>query len=228
MKTWTELAAATLPEILAWAETQPWARAMAACQQDAGWHAEGDVWTHTRMVCAELEKLDAWPNLDPTARLKLLLTALFHDSGKPATTAAIGVTAALRTLGAKRVVFMTKLDNAVRVYEGAYLTSAGFDIVGGRGAGADNAIAHTMPPEFWYDATMACRDDHADAYFITCTNVRAMGAIERLEKNLGRPVVTSNQALLWHALRTAGVRDPIDGLGTLLKIEDSKYVQAAA
>jgi putative nucleotidyltransferase with HDIG domain len=87
MKTWTEIAAATHPQILAWAETQPWARAMAACQQDAGWHAEGDVWTHTRMVCAELEKLEAWPQLDPTARLKLLLTALFHDSGKPATTA---------------------------------------------------------------------------------------------------------------------------------------------
>lgn len=87
MKTWTEFTAATIPQILAWAESQPWARAMAACQQDAGWHAEGDVWTHTGMVCAELEKLDEWPGLDRLAQLKLLLTALFHDSGKPATTA---------------------------------------------------------------------------------------------------------------------------------------------
>lgn len=59
---------------------------MAACQQDAQWHAEGDVWTHTRMVCAELERLADWPSLDRPAQLKLLFTALFHDAGKPATT----------------------------------------------------------------------------------------------------------------------------------------------
>ena len=51
---WDELRKASLDEILAWAEDQPWARAMAACGQDAGWHAEGDVWTHTRMVCDQL------------------------------------------------------------------------------------------------------------------------------------------------------------------------------
>jgi putative nucleotidyltransferase with HDIG domain len=103
MKTWTEIAAATIPQILAWAESQPWARAMAACQQDAGWHAEGDVWTHTRMVCAELEKLDEWPALDAAARLKLLLTGLFHDSGKPATTAFDPETGRTRSLNHSRV-----------------------------------------------------------------------------------------------------------------------------
>src|SRR5262249_15538051 len=78
---------ATNAQILAWAETQPWARDMAACQQDTQWHSEGDVWTHTKMVCAELERLAELPGLDPVAQIRLLLTALFHDSGKPATTA---------------------------------------------------------------------------------------------------------------------------------------------
>jgi predicted kinase len=86
MKTWAELQRTPHARIIDWAETQPWGRAMATCQQDAEWHAEGDVWTHTRLVCAELEKLDEWPALDAGARLKLVLTALFHDSGKPATT----------------------------------------------------------------------------------------------------------------------------------------------
>jgi maleate isomerase len=147
--------------------------------------------------------------------------------GKPATTAAIGVSAALRHFGAKRIVFMTKMDDAVRDYEGAYLRGAGFEIIGGRGAGAPNDTCHAFPPEFWYDATMACRDDSADAYFITCTNVRAMGAIEALEKDLGKPVVSSNQALLWHALRTAGVKDSIPNLGSLLRVVDSRYARAA-
>jgi len=74
-------------EILDWADDQPWARDMSRCQQDAQWHAEGDVWTHTRMVCAQLERLGEWTELDRAEQLKLLFTALFHDSGKPATTA---------------------------------------------------------------------------------------------------------------------------------------------
>jgi len=86
MNPWSDFNSATNAQILAWAEAQPWAREMAACQQDAQWHAEGDVWTHTKMVCAELERLSDWPSLDRAAQLKLLFTALFHDAGKPATT----------------------------------------------------------------------------------------------------------------------------------------------
>jgi len=44
------------------------------------------VWAHTRLVVAELERLTDWPSLDRDDRLKLLFTALFHDSGKPAMT----------------------------------------------------------------------------------------------------------------------------------------------
>jgi putative nucleotidyltransferase with HDIG domain len=86
MSRWSDIIHATNAQILTWAEAQPWARAMAACQQDAQWHAEGDVWTHTRMVCAELERLADWPSLDRPTQLKLLFSALFHDAGKPATT----------------------------------------------------------------------------------------------------------------------------------------------
>src|ERR1035437_6573302 len=88
MNRWSDITRANSAQILAWAEAQPWVRAMAACQQDAQWHAEGDVWTHTRMVCAELEleRLADWPSLDRASQLKLLFTALFHDGGKPATT----------------------------------------------------------------------------------------------------------------------------------------------
>ena len=124
-------------------------------------------------------------------------------------------------------VFPRRWENR-KTGKAGYLKAAGFEIVGGRGAGAENSICHALPSDFWYDATIACRNDRADAYFITCTNVRAMGAIERLEKDLGKPVITSNQALLWHALRTAGIRDAIGGLGSLLRIGDSQYARAAA
>ena len=86
MNGWAEIERASVPEILEWAAGQLWAQDMAACKQDALWHAEGDVWTHTRLVVAELERLDVWDTLNHESQLKLVFTALFHDAGKPATT----------------------------------------------------------------------------------------------------------------------------------------------
>ncbi len=112
MTKWQKLTAQSFGEILDWAANQSWVQEMAACQQDAIWHAEGDVWTHTKLVCGELERLAEWSDLDRPQQLKLFFTALFHDSGKPATTcidpetgrtrshghAAVGVAVARRVL----------------------------------------------------------------------------------------------------------------------------------
>ena len=57
---------------------------LAATPQDPGWHPEGDVWTHTLMVVDEAAALRA--DLDHPRALALMLGALCHDLGKPATT----------------------------------------------------------------------------------------------------------------------------------------------
>ena len=82
---WGELKQASLAETMAWAESQPWCQAMAECAQDAQWHAEGDVWTHTKMVCRQLTELAEWPSLTNHERTLLIFTALFHDVAKPLT-----------------------------------------------------------------------------------------------------------------------------------------------
>jgi len=82
---WDELSCQSLPWILDWAAGQPWCHAMAACQQDAGWHSEGDVWTHTQMVCHQLPQLPEWSGLTSHEQTILIFTALFHDAGKPLT-----------------------------------------------------------------------------------------------------------------------------------------------
>lgn len=83
---WQELKTKSLDEILSWAETQPWQKLMAVCEQDAQWHSEGDVWTHTKMVCEQLLKLQQWPMLSDHQQVVLIFTALFHDVAKPLTT----------------------------------------------------------------------------------------------------------------------------------------------
>jgi predicted kinase len=111
MNNWDEVRRASTDQILAWAETQAWAQAMAECQQDAEWHAEGDVWTHTRMVAAEVERLLEWPSLDRDTQLKLLFTALFHDAGKPDTTVINAATG--RTHSPKHAVAGMELGRTV-------------------------------------------------------------------------------------------------------------------
>ncbi len=82
---WHELKQASLDDIMEWAESQSWCRAMADCAQDAEWHSEGDVWTHTKMVCQQLRQLEEWPSLTPHECTLLIFTALFHDAAKPLT-----------------------------------------------------------------------------------------------------------------------------------------------
>ncbi|MCW3783025.1 AAA family ATPase [Defluviimonas salinarum] len=64
----------------------PWAAAMIGCPHDPVYHSEGDPWTHTAMVAAELEAGDGFAGLPEERREILRLAAWFHDVAKPMTT----------------------------------------------------------------------------------------------------------------------------------------------
>ena len=59
---------------------------MRRTEQDPQWHGEGDVWTHTRMVCRQLVQLEGFARLEQKQREALFLAALLHDVGKTVTT----------------------------------------------------------------------------------------------------------------------------------------------
>jgi len=56
---------------------------------------------------------------------------------------------------------------------------------------------------------------------LSCTATSMIGAIEDVERRLDRPVVNSNQAVLWAALRRLEITEPIGGLGRLFRTETS-------
>lgn len=60
----------------------PWAESMQQIQQTAVWHAEGDVWTHTQMVCEELIRMQTFRTLSKQKQQEVFLAALLHDIGK--------------------------------------------------------------------------------------------------------------------------------------------------
>jgi maleate isomerase len=56
-----------------------------------------------------------------------------------------------------------------------------------------------------------------DAVFASCTTLRRFGVIEQAETELGKPVISSNSAFIWHLHKLAGFAGPISGPGQLYK-----------
>jgi maleate isomerase len=138
-------------------------------------------------------------------------------TGRPATATSEALVAAFRALGARRIVLVSPYSPETNAREVAYfahhqitvLSETGLDLKGG------NAYAAVEPGQ-WYRHVTAQRTSDADAYFLSCTTIRAVPVIAALERDLGKPVVTSNQAMAWHALRRGGVQDKVEGFGALL------------
>jgi len=139
---------------------------------------------------------------------------------RPSLSTASALNAAFAALGARRLVFISETKQAGHDKKLAYLREAGYDIVADKAASLEGTDAYcTTPPRFWYDTAMGLRNDSADAYFLSCANIHTIDVIEELERDLGKPVVTSNQAALWCSLRAAGIQDDVPGLGALLRLD---------
>jgi maleate isomerase len=140
-------------------------------------------------------------------------------TGKPALSTASAVSAAFDVLDAKRLVFISETKHEGHGKKRAYLEEAGYEIVSDKAMGLEGSDQYcTAPPELWYDTAMSLQHERADAYFISCANIAAIEVIEALERDLLKPVVTSNQAALWKALRLAGLSDQVPGLGMLFTL----------
>jgi maleate cis-trans isomerase len=144
-----------------------------------------------------------------------MVKAIERATGRPGLTTANCLMMALEMIRAKRLVFVSENDRAGYEEKKRFLQSAGFEIVGGRGAAFVSDESCTTPPAFWADMAHQERSDRADTYFISCANIQAIDVIETLEADLGKPVLTSNQVALWAAVRTAGIADTLPGLGQL-------------
>ena len=157
-----------------------------------------------------------------------VIGAIEKATGRPALSTASSLMAALAALSARRLVFISETAQPGHEKKLAFLREAGFDVVADKAVGlAGSDVYCTMPPELWYDVAVSLRRDDVDAYFISCSNIHSVDVIERLEKALHKPVVTSNQTALWCALRTVGISDAVPGLGRLMHIERIEPAAAA-
>ena len=100
------------------------------------------------------------------------------------------------------------------------LEKSGFTVAAIKGMGIKRSIdmGKVEPDETYRLAEQVARSaPGADGILISCGNLRSFEVIEPLETDTGLPVVTSNQAGLWQALRLVGVNERLPNLGRLLR-----------
>ena len=148
---------------------------------------------------------------------EFVVSEIAKHTDRPAVSTAGAVRAALSALNAKRIVFISETGPDGHAKKLSYLREAGYEVLRDRAACLSGSDAYcTTPPQYWRDAALELRDDRADAYFISCANIQSIDVIEELERDLQKPVVTSNQAALWCALRLLGISAP--GPGMLFRV----------
>jgi len=146
-----------------------------------------------------------------------ILARIARVTDTPASATSKGIVAALQALQAKRVVLITPYVADINAREVAFLERHGAEVIRETGLGIpDSPGMFAVTPDQWVDYALRNRRDDADLYFLSCAAVRSAEVIETLEAELGRPVVTSNLLGAWHAMRSIGVTDRVDGFGHLL------------
>jgi maleate isomerase len=81
-------------------------------------------------------------------------------------------------------------------------------------SGAD---MYRVTPEFIMEYVRDLDRPDAEAILISCGGIRSLEIVAELERQIKKPVITSNQAMFWDTMRLAGIKDKIDGYGMLLK-----------
>ena len=137
-------------------------------------------------------------------------------TGTPATTTSTAAVAALRELGVSRVAVLSPHIDALNQRLRAYLESAGFEVVSLVGLNRRGDIEAIEPAETIDVVSKDVDTPEAEAIFISCTGLRTAAIIEDLEAALGKPIVTANQATLWHVATLAGATATTPTRGRLL------------
>ena len=139
------------------------------------------------------------------------------------------VRAACQALGVQQLGFVTPYVAQVSERLRSALEEGGPTITGfGSFEESEECKVARISPESVYEAILKVgQSAPCDAVFVSCTNVRTLDILERAEASLGKPVISSNQALAWHMLRLSGIDDALPGYGQLLRLPLNSNTETA-
>jgi maleate isomerase/arylmalonate decarboxylase len=144
----------------------------------------------------------------PTNSLTDFLTAA---SARPAVATAPAIAMSLSVLGVKRIALATPYHNALTDHEAAFFQACGFDVVSakglGFGAGGSHEFRHIakLDAKAVIDLVTMVDGPSVDAIVLSCTDLPTRLRHDSLEKQVGKPVISSNQATFYAALKSVDV-----------------------
>jgi len=132
-----------------------------------------------------------------------LVDAMVAAGAPTAVTTSGAMVAALSHLGITRVAVATPYDDELTELLGTYLVEHGQALVATTNLGLRKHIWQ-VPYETTAALVRKADRPEAEAVFVSCTNLPTYDIIAPLEGELGKPVVTANQATMWASLRSIG------------------------
>jgi len=139
--------------------------------------------------------------------------------GVPSTNPILAASEALRAFNAKRISVLTPYSDQINQSVQKCFQDEEFEILNIDGFGLEDDIEMTgLPRAAIAEAALQICNPDADALFISCTAIRSASVIDDVEQKLGKPVVTSNQALVWHCLQLMNNPSRVDGFGRLFQL----------
>lgn len=136
--------------------------------------------------------------------------------GATPTTLVSGVVQALRACNIHRLVVATPYLDDINLLERDYFRRQGFNVLDLQGMNIrDDSDIAKVSPGYIQDFALGLNRPEAQAIFISCGALRSLDIVDRLEQKAGKPVIVSNQAMVWETLRLAGIQDRIKGFGSL-------------
>jgi maleate isomerase len=142
------------------------------------------------------------------------------ETGIPTITSTTADMEAMYFLKMKKLAIVSPYVDEVNERNALWYRESGFDVLKIKGLGIQkNSDIARLP---FYAPYQLAREAFletpaVDGIFIDCARWATIEVIEKLEQDLGVPVVSANQAMIWFALRKANVRESIPGYGKLLQ-----------
>jgi maleate isomerase len=148
---------------------------------------------------------------------KVLVQRIERETSIPTIATAGAVVEALRHIGARMITVATPYTREINDLEDEFLKANGFEVMKIIGLGLKrNLDIGQQDPQVAYKLAKKAYLSNADGIFISCTNLRTIEIVAKLENELGQPVVSSNTASAWKSLKALGVKSRIESYGQLL------------
>jgi len=146
-----------------------------------------------------------------------IVTRIEEATDIPAVATAGAVVNALKALNLSKISVATPYTQKINSLEKKFFEQNGFVVQKIKGLGIkDNLKIGEQVPRTVYDLVKEVDTASNDGIFVSCTNLKTIEVIGRLEEEFKKPVVSSNTATLWAMLRRIKYVEPVIGWGRLL------------